>query len=164
VCVLCVIFRYSVISFISMYSLIHNGRLCWVIVYGGWICIYFCNNWINYISAKVLTLVTQWVPLVKQELLILLEYRISRTFFGVERAATFNVRELPWWRLVKLHNRVILVLISKLNIFPLISLSGNVCINFVTLILKNIGQSDVTLWRLIPMKKITSLYIYWYVF
>jgi hypothetical protein len=49
------------------------------------------------------------------------------------------------------------ILISKLDIFPLISPSDIVCINGLTLILKNIGQCDVTLWRWILIKTITSM-------
>jgi hypothetical protein len=40
---------------------------------------------------------------------------------------------------------------------PLISMSDIVSINKLTLILKNISQYDVTIWCLIPIKKITSV-------
>ena len=40
---------------------------------------------------------------------------------------------------------------------PLISMSDIVSMNKLTLILKNISQYDVTIWCLIPIKKITSV-------
>ena len=50
-----------------------------------------------------------------------------------------------WSKLILTILILISNIISKLDIFPLISLSDIVSINLVTLILENIGQSDVLL-------------------
>jgi len=52
---------------------------------------------------------------------------------------------------------IYIFIISNVVISPFISPRDMVCINSVTLILENISQCDVTLWRLIPIKTLTSV-------
>jgi hypothetical protein len=63
---------------------------------------------------------------------------------------------IPWSQ-VGTTNIAIMKIIAKFDIFPLISQSDIVSVYLVILILENIGQCDITLWRLIAIKRITSL-------